>query len=87
MSESIYKIIRELQSQKHNIRFRQAEKILLKLGFAERKSKRGTSHRVFSHPLLMWNVTLVTHGKNDILPMYQVNDIIKAIQELQELSL
>ncbi|TAK66798.1 MAG: hypothetical protein EPO24_01130 [Bacteroidetes bacterium] len=52
------KIIRELRSRKHNIRFRDIEKMLLAYGFEERHSKRGTSHRVFSHPKLTWNITL-----------------------------
>jgi len=62
------------------------EKILLNLNFTERHSKHGTSHRIFSHPKLTFNITLVTHGKNDILPSYQVQDIIKTLQELEELQ-
>ena len=85
MVESLQTIINKLRSRKHNTRFRDTEKLLLQLGFIERHSKHGTSHRVFSHPKLNWNITLVTHGKNDLLPFYQVQDIIKALQELEEL--
>ncbi|MBI5216231.1 MAG: type II toxin-antitoxin system HicA family toxin [Ignavibacteriae bacterium] len=86
MDESIHTIINKLRSRKHNTRFRDARKLLLNLNFVERHSKHGTSHRVFSHPDLNWNITLVTHGRNDILPTYQVQDLIKALQELEELQ-
>ena len=85
MVESLNTIIDGLKSRKHNIRFRDIQKLLIQNGFIERHSKRGTSHRIFSHPKLMMNITLVTHGKNDLLPSYQVQDVIKALQELQEL--
>jgi len=78
------KILEEIQSRKRNIRFKEAEKILLQYGYAERRSKKGTSHRIFSHPKLEWNITLVSHGKNDVLPIYQVQDILKSLNELQE---
>ena len=47
--------------------------------------KKGTSHFVFSHHKLVQNIVLVSHGKNDYLPLYQVNDIIKALKELRDL--
>jgi predicted RNA binding protein YcfA (HicA-like mRNA interferase family) len=75
-----------LQSRKRNIRFREAEKMLVRSGFVERRSKKGTSHRVFSHPKLTYNITLVSHGRNDILPPYQVADMTKALEELEEIT-
>ena len=83
---NVDEFISELQSRKRNVRFLQVERILRRLGFAERRSKKGTSHRVFSHPALTLNVTLASHGKNDVLPIYQVNDVVKALQELKEKS-
>lgn len=74
----------EFRRRKKNVRFQEAQRILKRLGFVERRSKKGTSHRVFSHPRLVTNVTLVSHGRNDILPVYQVNDIIRALEELGE---
>jgi predicted RNA binding protein YcfA (HicA-like mRNA interferase family) len=72
----------ELRTRKRNIRFQEIERMLHRFGFEERRSKKGTSHRVFSHPLLALNVTLVSHGRNDYLPVYQVNDVIHALEEL-----
>ena len=83
--ENIEKLIAQLRVRKRNTRFRDLERMLLRLGFAERRSKKGTSHFVFSHPRLMQHVTLVSHGKNDPVPIYQVNDVIKALEELDEL--
>jgi len=84
MTEPIQKVIAELRTRKNNTRFRDIEKLLLSFDFEERHSKRGTSHRVFSHPKLVWNITLVTHGRNDVLPAYQIQDVINALQELME---
>jgi predicted RNA binding protein YcfA (HicA-like mRNA interferase family) len=78
--------IEELRSRKRNVRFREAERILLRAGFVERRSKKGTSHRVFSHPRLTLNVTLVSHGRNDYIPPYQVEDVLRALEELEEQS-
>ncbi len=71
-----------MKRRKNNVRFKALEKILEELGFEERRSKKGTSHRVFSHPKLSQNIVLVSHGKNDPVKFYQVNDVIKALQEL-----
>jgi predicted RNA binding protein YcfA (HicA-like mRNA interferase family) len=48
-----------------------------------RQQKRGGSHYVFKHPKLEMFVVLVTHGKNDVLPEYQV---LKAMRALERLS-
>ena len=83
--EEIDKRIIDFSKRKRNIRFHELERILLQLGFVERKSKKGTSHFVFSHFKLVQNIVLVSHGKNDFIPLYQVNDIIKALKELRDL--
>lgn len=82
--ENIAKLIERLRARKGNVRFRELERIVLRLGFLERRSKKGTSDFVFSHSQLMQHVTLVSHGKNDAVPTYQVNDVIKALEELRE---
>jgi predicted RNA binding protein YcfA (HicA-like mRNA interferase family) len=48
-------------------------------GFEVRQSKRGTSHYVFYHDAIDTVVVLVTHGKNDILPTYQVRKALTAL--------
>ena len=83
--EEIDKLITDFSTRKRNIRFHELENILLQVGFVERKSKKGSSHFVFSHPRLVQNIVLVSHGKNDYIPLYQVNDIIKALKELRDL--
>lgn len=58
------------------------KKILTSSGFEFRQSGKGSSHYVFSHPHLNNNIVLVSHGKNDILKSYQVQDAIQALEEL-----
>jgi len=74
-------LVIDLQRRKHNVRFKELEKILLSPGFKERQSKRGTSHYVFSHATLSQNIVLVSHGKNDVVKFYRVNDVIEALKE------
>ncbi len=81
--DTIQQLLEDLKRRKNNVRFKELEKILLQLGFTVRRSKKGTSHRVFSHPRLIQNIVLVSHGKNDSVKLYQVNDVIKALQELE----
>jgi predicted RNA binding protein YcfA (HicA-like mRNA interferase family) len=83
--ENFDKLIEQFRSRKHNVRFLELERILIQVGFIERKSKKGTSHFVFSHPKIIQNIVLVSHGKNDFIPAYQVNDVIKALMELRDL--
>ncbi|MBI2427467.1 MAG: type II toxin-antitoxin system HicA family toxin [Ignavibacteriales bacterium] len=79
-------ILESLRKRKYTIRFRELKKILEQNGFEHRQSGKGTSHHVFSHPKLLQNVVLVSHGKNDTLKIYQVNDALKALEELKELQ-
>ncbi len=48
-----------------------------------RQSRRGTSHYVFYHDTLDRVVVLVTHGRNDILPIYQVRKAMVALDALE----
>jgi len=75
--------IKDIFRRRRNIRFREMADILIKAGFAMRQQKRGGSHDVFKHPKLEMFVVLVTHGKNDVLPEYQV---LKAMRALERLS-
>jgi len=68
-----------LKREKNNKQYRDIAKLLMKYGFAHRQSGKGTSHNIFSQPQLAQNVVLVSHGKNDFLKAYQVNDAIKAL--------
>lgn len=77
-------LLSELRKRKNNVRFRELEKILESSGFEIRKSGKRSSHFVFSHPRLVTNVVLVSHGRNDILKSYQVLDAIQALEELDE---
>jgi len=51
-----------------------------------RRSKRGTSHRVFIHNALDQVVVLVSHGQNDILPKYQVRKALAALDQVLALE-
>ena len=68
--KTLEELVLDLQRRKHGVRFKELEKILLTSGFEERHSKKGTSHYVFSHPKLLQNVVLVSHGRNDIVKFY-----------------
>jgi predicted RNA binding protein YcfA (HicA-like mRNA interferase family) len=81
--DTVQQLSNDLKLRKNNVRFKELEKLLLQLGFELRRSKKGTSHRVFSHPKLTQNIVLVSHGKNDFIKFYQINDVIKALQELE----
>jgi predicted RNA binding protein YcfA (HicA-like mRNA interferase family) len=76
--------VKQLLLRKRNIRFREMEKLLLDLGFVTRQQKRGGSHYVFSHRNIDSLIVLVSHGRNDILPEYQVRKAIQSIQKLKE---
>lgn len=75
-----------VKQRKRNVRFREMQQLLLQFGFQKRQSKKGSSHYVFSHPRLVQNVVLVTHGKDDLLPEYQVKDALDALSELEEIE-
>ncbi len=57
---------------------------MIEYGYERRQSGKGSSHYVYSHPSVDILVVLVLHGKNDILPEYQVKKAIKSLKELME---
>jgi predicted RNA binding protein YcfA (HicA-like mRNA interferase family) len=59
------------------------DNFLKDLGFIVRQSGKGSSHYVYSHPEINMLVVLVSHGKNDTLPEYQVKKAINAIKLLE----
>jgi predicted RNA binding protein YcfA (HicA-like mRNA interferase family) len=79
-------LIKGLESRKRGIRFRELKEVLLEWGYDMRQQKRGGSHYVFKHPEADTLIVLVSHGKNDMLPEYQVMKAIRAIEELREQS-
>ena len=75
-------LIKKFTSRKKNTRFREMQKALLEIGFEMRQQKRGGSHFVFKHPKLDILVVLVSHGKNDVLPEYQIVKALRAMEKL-----
>ena len=67
-----------------NVRFSDLDVILVKYGYERCQSGKGSSHYVYSHPNVDMLVVLVSHGKNDILPEYQVKKAIKSLKILLE---
>jgi predicted RNA binding protein YcfA (HicA-like mRNA interferase family) len=67
------------------VRFSDLDTILIESGYERRQSAKGSSHYVYSHPQAYSLVVLVSHGKNDILPEYQVKKAIKSLQSVEEL--
>jgi predicted RNA binding protein YcfA (HicA-like mRNA interferase family) len=62
-------------------KIRELKAELRKAGFTMRPGK--GSHTVWEHPLLSKQVALSGNDGNDARP-YQMNDVRKALQELQE---
>lgn len=69
----------KIQANPKQVRFKDLASVLRDAGFEMRQSKRGTSHYVFYHDTIDTVVVLVTHGKNDILPTYQVRKALTAL--------
>jgi len=67
------------------VRFSDLDTILIESGYERRPSAKGSSHYIYSHPQADSLVVLVPHGKNDILPEYQVKKAIKSLQSVEEL--
>jgi len=76
-------VIQDILKRRKSIRFRELRNMLLESGFEMRQQKRGGSHYVFKHPRMGVIVVLVAHGKDDMLPEYQVMKAIKAIERLE----
>ena len=78
------KRLAKIKANPKQVRFKDLASTLRDAGFEMRQSKRGTSHHVFYHDALDRVVVLVTHGKNDILPNYQVRQALVALDIVEE---
>ena len=76
------KRLAKIKANPKQVRFNDLASVLRDAGFETRQSRRGTSHYVFYHDALDRVVVLVTHGKNDILPHYQVRKALTALDIL-----
>lgn len=76
------KRLAKIKARPRQVRFNDMASVLQDAGFEMRQSRRGTSHYVFYHDALDRVVVLVTHGKNDILPYYQVRKALAALDIL-----
>ena len=76
------KRLAKIKANPRQVRFNDLVSVLQDAGFEMRQSRRGTSHYVFYHDALDRVVVLVTHGKNDILPDYQVRKALVALDVL-----
>jgi hypothetical protein len=83
MTKKDKRLHRIFQSPK-NVRFSDLDVILVEYGYERRQSGKGSSHYVYSHPEVDMLIVLVSHGKNDILPEYQVKKAIKSLKILLE---
>jgi predicted RNA binding protein YcfA (HicA-like mRNA interferase family) len=80
------KVLARIRANTKQVRFKQLAGILEDVGFEMRRSRRGTSHCVFFHEALDQVVVLVSHGQNDLLPVYQVRKALVAIDRLAVLD-
>jgi len=77
------KRLAKIRTNPRQVRFNDLASVLQDAGFEMRQSRRGTSHYVFYHDTLDRVVVLVTHGRNDILPIYQVRKAMVALDALE----
>lgn len=77
------KNIEQLYNNPKNVVFLDIDKILLDKGYERRQSGKGSSHYVYSHPKIIEIIVLVSHGKNDVIPEYQVKKAIRSIKMLE----
>lgn len=66
------------------VRFSELDSVLSEYGYECRQSGKGSSHYVYSHPKVNLLVVLVSHGKDDLLPEYQVKKAINALKLVLE---
>lgn len=66
------------------VHFSELDGVLTEYGYERRQSGKGSSHYVYSHPKVNLLVVLVSHGKDDVLPEYQVKKAIKALKLVLE---
>lgn len=81
---TIEKQLKKLFEHPRNIRFSELDSVMLTLGYEKRQSGTGGSHYVYSHPDVDMLVVLVSHGRNDVLPDYQVKKALKSVKKLLE---
>ena len=72
------KRLAKIKANPRQVQFNDIASVLQDAGFEMRQSRRGTSH----HNVLDRVVVLVTHGKNDILPAYQMRKALRALDIL-----
>ena len=77
------KKIKNIHENPKNVIFTELDSLLLEVGYEKRQSGKGSSHYVYSHPSSTILIVLVSHGKNDILPEYQVKKAILSINSLE----
>ncbi len=56
---------------------------MIDLGYERRQSGKGSSHYVYSHTRISTLIVLVSHGKNEILPEYQVKKALNSVKLLE----
>lgn len=78
------KRLKRLFQNAKDIRFSDLNAILIDLGYVKRQSGKVSSHYIYSHSNIEILVVLVSHGKNDKLPEYQVKKAIRSIKKLME---
>ncbi|QTA87970.1 type II toxin-antitoxin system HicA family toxin [Desulfonema magnum] len=78
------KRIQSLFRNPKSMRFPELDAILTELGYEKRQSGKGSSHYVYSHPDIEMLVVLVSHGRNDMLPEYQVRKAVQSVKRLLE---
>ena len=78
----LQKRLAKIKANPGQVRFNDMASVLQDAGFEMRQSRRGGSHNVFYHDALDRVVVLVTHGKNDIIPRYQVRKAVTALDIL-----
>jgi predicted RNA binding protein YcfA (HicA-like mRNA interferase family) len=67
-----------------DVHFSELDAVLIKYGYERRQSGKGSSHYVYSHPEVNLLIVLVSHGKDDLLPEYQVKKAIKSLKLVLE---
>ncbi len=83
MTKKDNRLQRILQNPRH-VRFSDLDAVLTEYGYERRQSGKGSSHYAYSHPNVDMLVVLASHGKNNILPEYQVKKAIKSLKTLLE---
>jgi predicted RNA binding protein YcfA (HicA-like mRNA interferase family) len=77
------KKIKNIFNNSKDVRFLDLDQILTDYGYEKRQSGKGSSHYVYSHPEINNLIVLVSHGKNDTIPEYQVKKALNSIKFLE----